>query len=207
MGRTTRYVGIWQGVVIRRRPQWLGKGCLKKLTKGTWLAYLSTGWPRSSSQTSCEHQNKGCVLTNGPHSKPDLLFWCQREIWNKLLRHPVCDKETCGQNITNFCRRHISMSPSGRLQILPDPVPLMVARSLFSRLMVLALRARRTMAPLCYAAKFDSFLSLDCAPGAIQGKAGFKFCQLATLVLLLLSLVQDAERSRWWRGFFSLVYQ
>ena len=116
MGRTTRYVGIWQGVVIRRRPQWLGKGCLKKLTKGTWLAYLSTGWPRSSSQTSCEHQNKGCVLTNGPHSKPDLLFWCQREIWNKLLRHPVCDKETCGQNITKFCRRLSSMSPSSRMQ-------------------------------------------------------------------------------------------
>ena len=40
------------------------------------------------------------------------------------------------------------------------------------------------MAPLCYAAKFDPFLSLDCARvdsvGA-QGKEGIKFCYLATL--------------------------
>ena len=40
-----------------------------------------------------------------------------------------------------------------------------------------------TMAPLRYAAKFDPFLSLDCAlhPGTIQGKEGIKFCHLATL--------------------------
>ena len=40
------------------------------------------------------------------------------------------------------------------------------------------------MGPLRYAAKFDPFLSLDCAlhPGAIQGKEGIKFCHLATLV-------------------------
>ena len=42
------------------------------------------------------------------------------------------------------------------------------------------------MAPLRYAAKFDPFLSLDCAshalhPGAIQGKEGMKFSHLATL--------------------------
>ena len=42
------------------------------------------------------------------------------------------------------------------------------------------------MALLRYAAKFDPFLSLDCAPhtlhpGAIQGKEGIKFCHLATL--------------------------
>ena len=42
-----------------------------------------------------------------------------------------------------------------------------------------------TMAPLRCAAKFDPFLSLDCAPhalhpGAIQGKEGIKFCHLAT---------------------------
>ena len=38
-----------------------------------------------------------------------------------------------------------------------------------------------TMAPLCCAAKFDPFLSLDCAlhPGAIQGKEGIKFCSVA----------------------------
>ena len=43
------------------------------------------------------------------------------------------------------------------------------------------------MALLRYAAKFDPFLSLDCAPhalhpGAIQGKEGIKFCHLATLI-------------------------
>ena len=41
------------------------------------------------------------------------------------------------------------------------------------------------MAPLCYAAKFDPFLSLDCARvegiGA-QSKKGIKFCNLATLM-------------------------
>ena len=41
------------------------------------------------------------------------------------------------------------------------------------------------MAPLRCAAKFDPFLSLDCAPalhpGAIQGKEGIKFCYLATM--------------------------
>ena len=41
------------------------------------------------------------------------------------------------------------------------------------------------MAPLRCAAKFDPFLSSDCAPrpprGAIQGKEGIKFCYLATL--------------------------
>ena len=43
-----------------------------------------------------------------------------------------------------------------------------------------------TIAPLHYAAKFDPFLSLDCAPhalhpSAIQGKEGIKFCHLATM--------------------------
>ena len=42
-----------------------------------------------------------------------------------------------------------------------------------------------TMSPLRCAAKFDPFLSLDCAPAlhpdAIQGKEGIKFCHLATL--------------------------
>ena len=44
------------------------------------------------------------------------------------------------------------------------------------------------MAPLRYTAKFDPFLSLDCARvqgggtgGAIQGEEGIKFCHLATL--------------------------
>ena len=48
--------------------------------------------------------------------------------------------------------------------------------------------AWRTTALLRYPAKFDPFLSLDCAPTAptlhhatIQGKEGIKFCHLATL--------------------------
>ena len=36
-----------------------------------------------------------------------------------------------------------------------------------------------TMAPLCYAAKFDPFLSLDCA--RLEGEEGIKFRRLATL--------------------------
>ena len=41
-----------------------------------------------------------------------------------------------------------------------------------------------TMAPLCYAAKFDPFLSLDCAPtpsNLAQSKERIRFCHLATL--------------------------
>ena len=37
------------------------------------------------------------------------------------------------------------------------------------------------MAPLHYAAKFDPFLSLDCARMEGAGKEGIKFCHLATL--------------------------
>ena len=42
------------------------------------------------------------------------------------------------------------------------------------------------MAPLCYTAKFDPFLSLDCSPpppsNKTQSKEGIKFCHLATLI-------------------------
>ena len=43
------------------------------------------------------------------------------------------------------------------------------------------------MAPLCYAAKFDPLLSLDCARvegeagSAIQGKEGIKFCSVLSV--------------------------
>ena len=51
------------------------------------------------------------------------------------------------------------------------------------------------MAPPCYTAKFDSFLSLDCAfhPGAIQGREGIKFCHLATLQVTTTSAEIDVE--------------
>ena len=45
----------------------------------------------------------------------------------------------------------------------------------------------------CQMAKFDPFLSLDCAPalhpGAIQGKEGIKFCYLATLSIAKMPLM------------------
>ena len=58
-----------------------------------------------------------------------------------------------------------------------------IAISQFQDCVCLALWARRTLAPLCYAAKFDPFLSLDCArvEGGVKGKEGIKFCHLATL--------------------------
>ena len=44
------------------------------------------------------------------------------------------------------------------------------------------------MAPLCYAAKFDPFLSLDCA--RLEGEGGWgKFCHLATLLLDTITLI------------------
>ena len=51
------------------------------------------------------------------------------------------------------------------------------------------------MAPLRYDAKFDPFLSLDCAPAAllpsvIHGKEGMKFCHLATLLVKSSRLLQ-----------------
>ena len=70
-----------------------------------------------------------------------------------------------------------------------------------------------TIALLRYAAKFDPFLSLDCAftpstlcpqalhPGAIQGKEGIKFCRLATLVqekLLTVTLVTVTQYRAIW---------
>ena len=40
-------------------------------------------------QTSRWHQNKGCVLVHGPHTKTELKLWCQREVWHNLNIHPV----------------------------------------------------------------------------------------------------------------------
>ena len=36
-----------------------------------------TGWPFKLFPTSRWHQDKGCVLVHGPHTKTELLFWCQ----------------------------------------------------------------------------------------------------------------------------------
>jgi len=55
------------------------------------------------------------------------------------------------------------------------------------------------MAPLCCAANFDPYLSLDCAlalhPGAIQRKEGIKFCHLATLVGRSVASTPDEQVS------------
>ena len=66
----------------------------------------------------------------------------------------------------------------------------------WSPCMCLALRALRTMAPQGYTTKFDSFLSLDWVPlalqlSAIQGKQRIKFCLLATLVDYRLERVKE----------------
>ena len=55
------------------------------------------------------------------------------------------------------------------------------------------------MAPLRYAAKFDPFCSLDCAPThALQGREGIKFCYLATLERMTMSrkAVKKGHRSK-----------
>ena len=64
------------------------------------------------------------------------------------------------------------------------------------------------MAPLRFAAKFDPFLSLDCAsplplsstPGAIQEKEGIKFCHLATLSVSSELAFSSGERRYSWRN-------
>ena len=83
----------------------------------------------------------------------------------------------------------VKMAAECRETVLPD------GNSQILRLYVFGPSGFWTMAPLCYAAKFDPFLSLDCAPtpstlvpqalhpGAIQGKEGIKFSHLATLIL------------------------
>ena len=48
-----------------------------------------TGWPFRLCQTSCWHQNKSSALVHGPHTKMELLFWCQQEVWRNLNGHPV----------------------------------------------------------------------------------------------------------------------
>ena len=54
--------------------------------------------------------------------------------------------------------------------------------------MCLALRAWRTMAPLRYAAKFDPFLSLDCAR-VEGGGSNFAICQHWPGIIICLPLV------------------
>ena len=48
-----------------------------------------TGWPFRLCQTSRWRQNKSCVLLNGPHTKTELLFWWQREVWDNQNSHHV----------------------------------------------------------------------------------------------------------------------
>ena len=50
--------------------------------------FLCTGWPFRLIQTSRWLQNKSSVLIHGPHTKTELLFSCQREVWQNLnVRH------------------------------------------------------------------------------------------------------------------------
>ena len=77
----------------------------------------------------------------------------------------------------------LSLQEAGDLKRLTDRSWLPDGYSQIFRSYVFGPLGFWSMAPLRYAAKFDPFLSLDCAlhPGAIQGKEGIKFCHLATL--------------------------
>ena len=58
----------------------------------------NTGRPFRLLQTSRLHQNKGCVLVHGPHTKTEILFWCQWEIWINLNWSPCIypsEEHTC----------------------------------------------------------------------------------------------------------------
>ena len=48
-----------------------------RLRETTKSFRTATGWPFRLYQTSCWHHNKGCVVEHGPHTKTELLFWCQ----------------------------------------------------------------------------------------------------------------------------------
>ena len=50
---------------------------------------LSSGWHITLVQTSRWLQYKGCILVHWPHTKTELLFWCQREVWTNVMCHPV----------------------------------------------------------------------------------------------------------------------
>ena len=51
--------------------------------------FNSTGWLFTLFPTFHWHQNKGCILVHGPHTKAELLFWYQREVWTNVMCYPV----------------------------------------------------------------------------------------------------------------------
>ena len=51
---------------------------------------VCTGWPFWLRQTCRWHQNKRSVLVHGPHTKTEVLFWFQWEVWHNQNGHPVC---------------------------------------------------------------------------------------------------------------------
>ena len=53
------------------------------------MTTFSTGWHITLVQTSRWHQNKGCVLVHGTHTKTELLYWCQRAVWTNVMCHPA----------------------------------------------------------------------------------------------------------------------
>ena len=82
---------------------------------------------------------------------------------------------------------HSLSDASLRIFLLHQIIPLcQMAVAKFLDLRCLALRAFRTVTRLRSTAKFDPFLSLDCAP-ALQGKEGIKFCHLSTLTPLTIT--------------------
>ena len=100
----TRVQSVFEPVrhaALRERGQWPERRrrrpmhqsmlmMLDRIRKKRAREYLeNTGWPLRLWQTSRWLQNKSCVLVHGPHTKTELLFWSQREVWHNLDGHPV----------------------------------------------------------------------------------------------------------------------
>ena len=72
----------------------------------------TTGWHITLFPTSSWHQNKGWVSEHGPHTKTELLFWCQWEVWTNMMCHPVVQAQNLPQHQMNLTICSARMSPT-----------------------------------------------------------------------------------------------
>ena len=176
-----------------------------------WLwhvIFTSTGWPFRLFQTSRWHQNKGCILVHGSHTKTELLFWCQREVWINVMRHPVLSRYSAVirwfRPLDTICSVEMAADASIFDKIFSAGVPHIFEKIIFyldyetfkewlpdgySQYVIsyvfgpLGLKDYGS-ALLCCKIWSPPFLGLRphaLHPGAIQGKEGIKFCHLVTL--------------------------
>ena len=52
-----------------------------------------------------------------PHTKPELLFWCQREVWHNLNGHPVLQS-----TLQNYDEKWAEDYLSGDVPVLTEKV-------------------------------------------------------------------------------------